>query len=151
MEIFLPNGRGDIPLHLKPIPSSPLVVGTAGSRVRPRPYPPRGIRNGSHDGASMVDSSPNTLNSAHGAGLPIRGMVVTEASVISQRSSGGVDQTSHIPTHIDDDDGLIPAPPGEAGRPDSGGYSLQATLKHLGWTNKDIQYVRVRYTIGGTA
>ncbi|KAI5896192.1 uncharacterized protein SCHCODRAFT_02491826 [Schizophyllum commune H4-8] len=151
MEIYLPNGGGDMPLHLKPIPSSPIVTRKSGSRARPRPYPSPSFQSGSRDGNSVADSLPNTLNPAQGGRFSTSGMAVTQASVVGQNASGDVDQTSHIPTHIDDDDGLIPAPPGEPGRPSSGGYSLQATLEDLGWTKKDIRYVRVRYTIGGMA
>lgn len=38
---------------------------------------------------------------------------------------------------------LIPKPAGEAGRPNAGGYSLDAKLKELGWSSEDIENMQV--------
>ena len=45
--------------------------------------------------------------------------------------------------HKDLDDAKIPKPPGEAGRPCSGGYNLRDVL---GWTKADFDKIQVIYT-----
>lgn len=60
---------------------------------------------------------------------------------ISDTGLKGSSSDSPFDDEHDDDNGLIPKPEGEAGRPGRGGYNLEDTL---GWQRKEFQRVKVR-------
>jgi hypothetical protein len=62
----------------------------------------------------------------------------SDASSLTSLSSSDASDASDV--EMDPDDGRIPKPTGEAGRPKRGGYTLKDTLN---WTVKDYMALKV--------
>lgn len=64
----------------------------------------------------------------------------SQESASSSDSQDGPDDGKSIPSDDEEDDGLIPKPPGEARRPKSGGYNLELELN---WDAKHWNSLKV--------
>ena len=84
------------------------------------------------------------IDTSHSEKTPVPGSTAHARSFIirTREQTPARHQSSKVT--FDEDDPQIPKPPGEAGRPQRGGYNLQ---RHLKWPAKDFEAVKVTHSL----
>lgn len=132
----------------------PLITPRIQFQLAPRPPLPLITPRMEFDLESLACSSPtgsadSSSHSSSDPGSPIdlsRDMDDDEPELDTDRGSSTLPQSASTTPNAAP--ALIPKPNGEPGRPRSGGFNLEATLKDVhNWSTKDIDDLNVRFLL----